>query len=100
MEALDWWERLGFPAAITAALIFALFRGGGWLGMQVLLPLRERHAQVLSRTEELLGAQGDTLRRLVEVTGQVSERISRMEGLLGHRLSGMVEPGEKRGDRV
>ena len=56
MNSLDWWERLGFPAAITATLLYALFKGGGWLGVEVLLPLRQRHEQFLTRTEELLGA--------------------------------------------
>ena len=82
MNSLDWWERLGFPAAITATLLYALFKGGGWLGVEVLLPLRQRHEQFLTRTEELLGAQGETLRRLVAATEQVRESTCRLEDLL------------------
>jgi hypothetical protein len=98
MDPLDWWERLGFPAAVTAMLLFALFKGGGWLGVEVLLPLRQRHEQFLARTEELLGAQGETLKRLVSATEQVRESTCRMEALLGGKSPGrrVLEEERKR----
>ena len=83
MDSLDWWERLGFPTAVTATLLYGLFKGGAWVGAQVLLPLRQRHEQFLARTEELLGAQGETLRSLVLVTQDVRESMERMEGVKG-----------------
>lgn len=83
MDSLDWWERLGFPTAVTATLLYGLFKGGAWVGAQVLLPLRQRHEQFLARTEELLGAQGETLSRLAQATGQVRDSTQRLEAIFG-----------------
>lgn len=70
-------ERFGVPITFLAFFVFCVYKGGGWLGTSILLPLHQRHMLFIDRLEAGIGevtkAQSESMRVLSLILQQTKE---------------------------
>ena len=64
-------EKFGVSLGFLVFILWATYKGFGWLGSNILLPLHQRHMVFIDRLESSIGevakAQAESLRILTEV---------------------------------
>lgn len=79
---MDWMqmiEHLGFPAGALAALAWATWRAGVFLGRDIALPLAQRHVVFLDRVEQCLMSNTASTKALQEALTALQESSARHE---------------------
>jgi hypothetical protein len=79
---MDWMkviEHLGFPAAALAALAWATWRAGVFLGRDIALPIAQRHVVFLDKVEECLTSSTESTKVLQEAVTALREGQERHE---------------------
>lgn len=68
---VDIFEKFGVSLGFLIFLLWVTYKGFGWLGGNILLPLHQRHMLFIDRLENSIGevakAQAESLRILTEV---------------------------------
>lgn len=71
INIVDIFEKFGVSLSFLVFLLWAVYRGFGWLGQNIILPLHQRHMLFIDRLENSIGevakAQAESLRILTEV---------------------------------
>ena len=81
---MDWMqtiEHLGFPAGALAALAWATWRAGVFLGRDIALPLAQRHVVFLDKVEQYLTANTASTQALQEAVTAIQESQTRHEAV-------------------
>ena len=79
---MDWMqtiEHLGFPAGALAALAWATWRAGVFLGRDIALPLAQRHVVFLDKVEQYLTANTASTQALQQAMTAIQESQVRHE---------------------
>jgi len=70
-------ERFGVTLTFLIFLVWCVYRGGSWVGVNILLPLHQRHMLFIDRLESGIGevtkAQTDSMKILTEILRQTKE---------------------------
>jgi hypothetical protein len=70
-------ERFGVTLTFLVFLVWCVYRGGSWVGVNILLPLHQRHMLFIDRLESGIGevtkAQTDSMKILTEILSQTKE---------------------------
>ena len=70
INIIDIFERFGVSLSFLVFMLWTTYKGFGWLGSNILLPLHQRHMLFIDRLENSIGevakAQAESLRILTE----------------------------------
>lgn len=71
INIVDIFERFGVSLSFLIFLLWVTYKGFGWLGQNIILPLHQRHMLFIDRLEGSIGevakAQAESLKILTEV---------------------------------
>jgi len=70
-------EKFGITLTFLVFLVWCVYRGGSWVGVNILLPLHQRHMLFIDRLEagigELTSAQTESMKILTQILQQTKE---------------------------
>jgi hypothetical protein len=70
-------ERFGVTLTFLVFLVWCVYRGGTWLGINILLPMHQRHILFIDRLEsgisDVTKAQTESMQVLTEILRQTKE---------------------------
>jgi hypothetical protein len=72
MDPIQFIRDLGLPTACLVGIAYGVWQVAGWIGSQVVIPLRDRHFAFLSSLESTLDAIAQTQAQLAKEIERVS----------------------------
>lgn len=76
-DFISLFERFGVTLTFLIFLVWCVYHGGSWIGINILLPLHQRHMLFIDRLESGIGevtkAQTESMKILTEILTQTRE---------------------------